>query len=99
MCDDLATPVALSFLHMELRKDILANILRLDAHIFKLGIREGIESRLFIEIPDEIDLLAKKRMEAKQNKDFLAADTLREQINQAGYDVKDTREGYTLEKI
>lgn len=84
---------------MELRKDILANILRLDTYIFKLGIRAWIEERLHMNVPQEIELLAKDRQEAKNNKNFALADELRNKIQQAGYEVKDTRDWYTLEKI
>ena len=51
------------------------------------------------EIPDYIQELAIKRAEAKKNKDFTLADSLRNEITSKGYSVLDTREGYTIEKI
>ena len=51
------------------------------------------------QVPSEIKELAKKRWEAKQNKDFLNADTLRKQIEQSGYKIVDSSEGYTVEKL
>ncbi len=49
-------------------------------------------------IPAEITTLAEERMEAKKNKDFARADAIRKQIEDAGYTLIDTKEGFTLEK-
>lgn len=49
-------------------------------------------------IPAEITTLAEERMEAKKNKDFARADSIRKQIEDAGYTLIDTKEGFTLEK-
>lgn len=49
-------------------------------------------------IPTEITALAEERMEAKKNKDFARADTIRKQIEDAGYALVDTKEGFGLEK-
>lgn len=50
-------------------------------------------------VPAEVSLLAQKRWEAKQNKNWTEADSLREQIKNFGYVVVDSKEGYKLEKI
>ncbi len=49
-------------------------------------------------IPDEIKELAKKRADARANKDFAAADALRDEISALGYDIKDTPEGVKINK-
>lgn len=50
------------------------------------------------QISEEIKLLAQKRWQAKQNKDFAAADMLRQQLLDAGFLIKDSKDGYTIEK-
>ncbi|MBO5286323.1 MAG: cysteine--tRNA ligase [Clostridia bacterium] len=50
-------------------------------------------------IPDEVYALCEERKQAKKNKDFALADTIRAKITELGYTVKDTREGYSIEKI
>jgi cysteinyl-tRNA synthetase len=40
--------------------------------------------------------LAKKRWEAKQNKDYAKADSLRKSLQDYGWDVKDTPSDYEL---
>lgn len=49
-----------------------------------------------VEIPAEVTALAEKMQEARKVKDYATADALRSQIDQAGYTVLITREGYTL---
>ena len=49
-------------------------------------------------IPAEIVRLAEERRAAREKKDWAASDRLREELLKAGYAVKDTKEGYTLEK-
>ena len=51
-----------------------------------------------VNIPTEITDLAVQRLQAKKDKHFTEADTLRKKIIDAGYNIKDTKEGYTLEK-
>lgn len=51
------------------------------------------------QIPEEIIELAEKRKEARENKDWDKSDELRENILQKGYNIKDSKEGYSLEKI
>ena len=51
------------------------------------------------DIPQEVVELAQKRVEARQNKDFEASDTLRDQILTLGYEVKDTAEGQKVQKL
>lgn len=51
------------------------------------------------EIPDEIKELAKERWQEKKNKNFAKADEIRNLILEKGYEVKDTREGFEINKI
>lgn len=50
------------------------------------------------EAPPEITQLANQRMQAKQEKNYALADELRKQIQEAGYVIKDTPEGFELKK-
>lgn len=49
-------------------------------------------------IPAEITALAEQRLIAKKNKDFALADKLRSEILEKGYNIKDTSQGYAVEK-
>ncbi len=51
------------------------------------------------EIPKEVIELAQKRAEARAKKDFAMSDSLRDQIKHLGYEIKDSKEGYTLNKL
>jgi len=50
------------------------------------------------EIPAEITALAEQRLTAKKNKDFALADKLRGEILSKGYNIKDTPQGFVVEK-
>ncbi len=49
--------------------------------------------------PEAVISLADQRIQAKKDKDFALADSLREKIRAQGREVKDTTEGYSLEKL
>ncbi len=50
------------------------------------------------DIPAEVVELAKQRVLARQNKDWALSDKLRDEIAVLGYVVKDSKDGYSLEK-
>ncbi len=50
------------------------------------------------KIPAEIIALAEERLQVRQQKDWKKADELRQQIQQQGYGVDDTAEGYEVKK-
>ena len=50
------------------------------------------------EAPEEVVTWAKERWEAKQSKDWAAADLFRDKIHQAGWTVKDGKDTYELSK-
>ena len=58
-----------------------------------------VENKNKADIPQEVVSLAEARKEAKQNKDYAKADELRAQITSLGYVVKDSKDGYTIEKM
>lgn len=62
--------------------------------VFGLRLREVEEA----PVPEEIMLLAKQRDEARKLKDFAKADTLRKEIEEKGYVVKDTSTETTVKR-
>jgi len=105
--DDLNTPKAIAVIWDMLKappsKSIYNTIIKLDK-VLSLNLEKAVcllnlhrESPK--EIPAEIILLAVKRDKAKKDKDYALADKLRDEISQTGFDIKDTKEGYTLTKM
>ncbi|MCB9358371.1 cysteine--tRNA ligase [Candidatus Woesearchaeota archaeon] len=58
----------------------------------------GIMSFDAEEIPEEIVSLADRRLAAKKERDWAAADKLRDEIKSKGYEILDDKEGYRLKK-
>ena len=51
------------------------------------------------DIPEEILELSQKRLEAKKDKNYELADSIRDEIKEKGYNVKDTSDGVEITKI
>lgn len=49
------------------------------------------------EIPDDIIKMAEQRMQAKKDKNYNLADELRNKIQEAGYVIKDNKDGFVIE--
>ena len=99
--DDLNTPKALSILWNAIRnekksKDLLPLIEDFDK-ILALDLLTEKKENLVIS--EEVKDLLAKRKEARQNKDWKLSDELRDKIAELGYQVIDTKEGTTVEKI
>ncbi len=98
--DDLDTPRALSLLWDVIKDEKIspadrkATVLDFDK-VFGLGF-ENLKEDV---IPKEIKKLAEEREEARKNKDFKKSDELRDKINSLGYEVKDSSDGYKINKI
>ncbi|MBL8031497.1 MAG: hypothetical protein JNK33_04195 [Candidatus Doudnabacteria bacterium] len=98
--DDLNMPKALAILWEALSNNELSDsdksalLMDIDS---ALGL--GIESRPPVNaspIPEEIKNLATLRDAARANKDFAKSDALRLEIENAGYEVSDTKDGTQL---
>ncbi len=50
------------------------------------------------DIPQQVQDLAEKRWQAKQNKDWATADALRNQLDLLGYTIKDNKDGFVISK-
>lgn len=94
--DDLNTPKAIAVLWQMVKEPASINVyetaLRMDE---VLGLDLHKESKI-VEPPEEVKLLAEKRLSAKKAKNFMAADQMRLAINAHGWDVMDTADGYEL---
>ena len=93
--DDLNMPralaVAISMLKEERSEDVYLTFLKFN-EVFGFNLDDE-------KIPSDVKDLAEKRWQAKKNRDFATADSLREEIQKLGYLVKDTRDGYEISKL
>jgi cysteinyl-tRNA synthetase len=78
--DDFNTPEALALMHQWRDHDLLLRALE----VFGLGSLAQLE-----EAPPEVASLAERRREARARRDFEEADRLREQVEEAGWQVRD----------
>lgn len=78
------------------QKQVMATLRAMDR---VLGVISGLQEEIKLEVmPAEIRELGRRREEARRQRDFEAADQLKEQIIEAGYAVEDTKGGYRLFK-
>lgn len=98
--DDLNVPSALGVLFTMLKepasKDIYDLALDFD-RVFGLNF-DKIEEEKKSEIPEEIVAKAEEMQAARKEKNWAVADALRAEITELGYIVKNTKDGYTIEK-
>ncbi len=99
ICDNLNTPKLFAEINNGLKDNvewIYSTISYFEDNLLKLWL---FEPELSVEIPSEITALADQRIKAKQNKNYSLADELRSQITELWWNVKDTKDGYEIEKI
>ena len=70
----------------------------LSESLFRDEFVKEYEEKQNSDIPQEVIELAEKRVLARQNKDWALSDKLRDEILVLGYVVKDSKDGYSLEK-
>lgn len=99
--DDLNMPAAMSVVwevvRAEEKSPKLAELLLKFDTVLGLKIEEETKKQVE-EIPQEILNLVDQRKIARENKDWIKSDELRELINQKGYDIKDTKQGTEIKK-
>ena len=102
--DDLNMPLAMSVVWDVIKYPIkskkLAKLLKKFDTVLALNIDKQTENTKHEnpEIPPEIIELAEKRKQARENKDWQQSDKLREEINNKGYNIKDSKDGYEITK-
>jgi cysteinyl-tRNA synthetase len=103
--DDLNIPKALAILWEATRANLGSALVSLAAEFDKvlaldLCTGETKDSSLDPDmLPEEVKTLIKERLDARARKDWAMADSLRAKINEMGYSVKDTPDGYEVTRI
>ena len=100
--DDLNMPVAMSVIWDVIKnpkksKDFANLLLEFD-EVLGIYIQKK-NNKKEIEIPEEIAELIEKRKEARKNKDWELSDKIRDELKEKGYQVKDTKDGMSIERI
>ena len=106
MDDDLNTPLALSVLlslitetNTFMDNKTLYNTDEINRYFEKACKSLGITTDTTTTIPDDILAIAKRRDISRKNKDYKLSDILREEILNKGYDIKDSSDGFKLQKL
>ena len=110
LCDDLNTPLALSYLHETLgnlnkaenKEERIKYKSELMANAYMLGLLyNNAESWFKGAASDdaEIEALIAKRTEAKKNKDWATADAIRNELKERGIVLEDSAAGTTWKKL
>ena len=97
--DNINTPKLLAIIQSSLNnvnENTYAIITFFENNFLKLWLFEEQEE---VEIPSEVQELAQKRREAKKNKDWNTADSLRDQLTSLWWKILDRPDGFDLEKI
>ncbi|ETB63763.1 TPA: cysteine--tRNA ligase [Candidatus Nomurabacteria bacterium] len=99
MDDDLNTSKALAVV-WNLVKDKKINDSSKKATLFYFDKVLGFDLDKKVDeiIPEEIKKIAEERELARKNKDWSKSDNLREEIASLGYEIKDTQDGYKINK-
>ncbi len=101
--NDLNTPMALAVVHQALKQPDSQDIYKLVTEEFdqvlSLSLATAVQTETQTMIPDEIRNLAEQRLQAKKARNWQVADELRNKITAAGYQINDTSDGYTINKI
>lgn len=101
--DDVNVPLALGILWNLVKDepksaDVYRLVLEFDK-VLGLSLDKAVMARPVeekVDVPVEVRELAEQRLNAKRAKDYAAADALRARIAERGFDVVDTKDGYTL---
>lgn len=97
--DDLNTPIALALVHEILKDEKLSSTDKLTL-LYKYDEVLGLNLKDIQkdQIPQTIIALANERLQARITKDWKKSDELRQKIDQLGYIVGDTKEGFEIKK-
>ena len=103
LCDDLNLPGALGEIFKvepkassaEQAAEDLEGLVKIAVHVLGLDLPLSVVTAA---IPAEITALAQQRWDAKKSRDFKLADTLRLQIESAGFKILDRKDGFAIER-
>ena len=110
LCDDLNTPLALTFLHEDVNnlnkaenndeKKKWKSQLLADAYMLGLLFQDPeVWFKGDDDNASEIEAKIQARLEAKKNKDWATADAIRNELKEQGIILEDTPQGTTWKKI
>jgi len=94
--DDLNMPVALAVVWKMLKNEKSNGIYET---FLKFNTVLGFKIEDELEVPQEVKDLAEERLQAKKERNYAKADELRAKIQELGFSVKDSKDGYSIEKI
>lgn len=104
--DDLNMPLAMGIIWELVRNDIksekIAKLIEEFDEVLGLDIKNSdkyLSQHKKIELPEEVKRLLEQRTLARENKDWALSDKIRDELKQMGYNVKDSKEGMTVEKM
>ena len=100
--DDLNVPLALgvlwSLVKLPKSKDVYDLALSFDK-VFALDLNKVSQpAQSQTDVPEDVRLLAERRLAARKEKNWSESDRLRAEISQLGFAVRDTADGYELSK-
>lgn len=98
--DDLNMPIAMSVIWDVVKnpnksKQLASLLLEFDK-VLGIDIKKQNDNRK-LDLPEEISKLIEQRKQARENKDWLLSDKIRDELKEKGYIIKDTKEGMTIE--
>ncbi len=101
--DDLNIPVAISIVwelarNKEKSSYIYDTIMDFD-RVLALNLDMANDNVSQISLPDEIQIILNDRKKARENKNFIESDRLRDLLKEKGYIVKDQKDGQKVEKV
>ena len=99
--DDLNMPKAMGIVwelikYEKYSKQIADLLLKFDE---VLGIKIDQEEKEEFDISNDVKEMIEQRKKAREEKNWKLSDELRDKIKEKGYIIKDTKEGYTIEKV
>ena len=97
--DDLALPQVMALVWEVIKSDLSDGDKKATLLDFDKVLGLDLAQAATEEVPEEIQIIAEKRWQAKKAKDFTQADKLRKEIEAAGYAMEDGKEGYKLKKM
>lgn len=96
--DDLAMPQVMALVWEVVKSDIPAEDKKATLLDFDQVLGLGLAEVQAEEIPENIKTLAEARWAARQNKDWSESDSLREELEAAGWQMEDGKDSYKLKK-
>lgn len=103
LLDDLNVPGALGGVFSKIKESdqsatdaVVARQHWLALHFLLAALGVMLPEAMTVDVPADIQSLAQQRWDAKQAKDWAAADTLRKEVEVRGWLIKDSKEGFTV---